>query len=327
MKILFIGDLHLRHTHLQLSKNVLNWIEKIVIEKKPDIVVNLGDTFDTHSVIRSEILCIFYDHLLRVSNILKNNLHGYYVCLLGNHDQYKPNSSEYHAFRPFSSIKNVIVVDSDMQYDGISYVPYVASRELWPETKTDIVVTHNTFIGADYGYKLADHGIETKDVNANFVISGHIHKRQTLDSKIHYAGTPYAMSASDADQVKGLTIFDTESYRFEFIESPFPMYKTIEQSTNEPIPDLDEFNYWIMTLKGPRAEIKSILESKQINDLRKRSNLIIKTESIDKIKSEKVSIFSTSISSMLDEYLEKVYKGSQDKEKIKKIILQNAGVK
>jgi hypothetical protein len=68
------------------------------------------------------------------------------------------------------------------------------------------------------------------------------------------------------------------------------------------------------------------LESKQINDLRKRSNLIIKTESIDKIKSEKISILSTSISSMLDEYLEKVYKGSQDKEKIKKIILQNAGV-
>ena len=126
MKILFIGDLHLRHTHLQLSKSVLNWIESVVIEKKPDVVVNLGDTFDTHSVIRSEILCIFYDHLIKMSNLLNN---GYYVCLLGNHDQYKPNSSEFHALKPFASIPRVVVVDSNIELDNIAYVPYVSSRE------------------------------------------------------------------------------------------------------------------------------------------------------------------------------------------------------
>jgi len=320
-KILFIGDMHLRHTHLQLSKSLLKWIENIYIEKKPDIIVNLGDTFDTHSIIRSEILCIFDEHLKKISNLMKSN--GSYICLLGNHDQYKPNSSEFHAFKPFSSIKNILIADSIKVIENITYVPYVHSRELWPQTDTSIVVTHNTFIGADYGYKKADHGIETKDINADIVISGHVHKKQILDSIINYVGTPYAMSASDADQSKGLSLFNTETFEFEFIKSPFPMYKTIEINTDEEIPDLDVFNHWIMTIKGPRAEIKNILESKHVNDLRKKCSLTIKTESIDKIKSDKVSILSKDISSMLDEYLNKVYKGSQNKDEIKKIILQN----
>lgn len=322
-KILFIGDPHLRHTHLQLSRDLLSWVEKVYEENRPDIVVNLGDTFDTHSIIRSEVLCLFNDHIYRMSKAMRNN--SYYVCLLGNHDQYKPNSSEYHAFKPFSSISNVVVADSVLQLDNITYVPYVHSRELWPETKTSIVVTHNTFIGADYGYKKADHGIETKDVHADIVISGHVHKRQVLDSKIHYVGTPYAMSATDADQIKGLTLFDTETYKFDFIDSPFPIYKTIDQATHDPLPDLDSFNHWIMTLKGPKIEIKSILESKQMNLLKKRCSLTIKTESTDRIKSDRVSILSKDISCMLDEYLNKVYKGNQDRDQLKKIILKNIG--
>jgi DNA repair exonuclease SbcCD nuclease subunit len=323
-KILFIGDLHLKHNTLLLSKEVLSWIEDMYLKHKPDIVVNLGDTFDTHAIVRSEILCIFYDHLLKMSSLMSNS---YYVCLLGNHDQYKPNSSEYHAFKPFSSINKTIIADHSIDMDGLTYVPYVGVRENWPNKTKQIVVTHNTFIGADYGYKQAEHGIETKDVDAEIVISGHIHKRQILDSKVHYVGTPYAMSASDADQIKGLSIFDTDTYKFEFIKSPFPSYKTIDQNTCEPLPELNEFDYWIMTLKGPRAEIKSILESKQLQDLRKRCNLMIKTESTDKIKSEKVSIISKDMSSILDEYLEKVYKGNQDKDKIKNVILKNAGVR
>ena len=66
MKVLFIGDPHLKIGRFDLAVSFLTWLNKLIVEQKPDLVVNLGDTFDTHAVLRSEVLNEFMNHVYQV---------------------------------------------------------------------------------------------------------------------------------------------------------------------------------------------------------------------------------------------------------------------
>jgi DNA repair exonuclease SbcCD nuclease subunit len=311
-RILFIGDPHIRHTHLSEGIALLKWVESVAEEKKPDLIVNLGDTLDTHSIIRSEVLSTVNDHVDRVRD-LKIPM----VMVLGNHDMHKPNSSRYHALEVFKGRRDLLVADTIMVVDGITYIPYLPDPSSWPRIATDIAVTHNTFIGADYGFRLADQGIPVDQVRCDLVVSGHIHKHQTIQSVL-YPGTPMSTGASDANQVKGLTIIDTNSLDREFIESPFPMWRTLDFYVNgETELNLSEKDIWTVKLIGPRAEIKAFLESKNVQAIKKTTKVIFKTEFTDSIRVAKTSISAPTPSAMVDQYVDKVYSGSLDRDLLK----------
>lgn len=317
-KILFIGDPHIRHTHLKDGVELLQWIESVAESEKPDLVVNLGDTFEEHSVIRAEVLSIVSNHLARLQAAKLP-----VIMLLGNHDMWKPNSSKYHALEVFKDRKGVTVVDETTIIDGITYVPYLPDPADWPKgVKTDIYVTHNTFIGADYGPSCAKDGIDAAQVEANLVVSGHIHKRQLLkEGLIVYPGTPSSLTASDANQVKGLMILDTDTLEMRFIDSPFPMWRTLEidlSSSNNL--QLNEKDRWIVKLIGPRAEVKSFLESKYILDLKKSVKVSFKVEFTDAIKTSRTQISAPTVYSMAEQYIDKIYSGAMDKISLKETV-------
>lgn len=316
-KILVIGDPHLKHTNLKMSINFLKWIESLVNIYKPDLVVNLGDTMPDHSVIRSEILNEFTDHLKRFSNTP-------YIIIRGNHDNFKPNDSTYHALTPFKSgYKNIYVVDKVTDLFDMTFVPFLCSNEVWPESTNKIVFTHNTFIGADFGFKLATSGIPLDVLNCDVVISGHIHKRQTLNTnttQIIYPGTPYASSASDVDQEKGVMIFDSETYDTQYIKSPFPMWEkinidlSVSMDYGDLFKTLNKNNHYVVVITGPRAEVKSLLSSKEISLVKSSFSISFKTEFTDKIKNKKKSIKSTSAASMVKDFIGNIYTGQIDKD-------------
>jgi DNA repair exonuclease SbcCD nuclease subunit len=327
-KILLIGDPHIRHTHLSEGKALLEWIEKVTEEHKPDLIVNLGDTFNDHSVIRAEVMCTVSRHLDR---LLENNIPV--IMVLGNHDMHRPNSSEYHALEVFDSKKNLTVADVVTVADGITYVPYIHEAKDWPKTSTDIIITHNTFIGADYGFKMASDGLSTEQLDCNFVASGHIHKKQVLEygslrtGRILYPGTPMCLSASDADQVKGLTILNTDDLSQTFIKSPFPMWRTLDFKVGfDSSININSTDMWIVKVIGPRAEVKALLESKEIVDLKKSAHVTFKTEFTDASKTSRVSISAPTIETMTDQYIDKVYSGSIDKDDLKSTIRHYTGI-
>ena len=103
-KILFIGDPHLKINNFEQSMSFLTWIEKVIDEVNPDIVCNLGDTFDTHAVVRSELISEFKMHVERITAKRP------YWYVLGNHDQYKPKDAKYHALQCFN-INNFTIFD------------------------------------------------------------------------------------------------------------------------------------------------------------------------------------------------------------------------
>lgn len=318
-KILFIGDCHLRINKFSLATQFLSWINQFIKDQKPDLVVNLGDALDTHAVIRSEVLNELMSHIYHTIDL------GIpYVYLKGNHDQYSPKDSKYHALLPFKNrIRDLYVVDEPVELFGISFVPFIADAAAFPKNTRSICVAHQTFLGADYGPVNALDGVDADTVSADIIISGHIHKKHIL-GKVVYVGSPYSQDASDVNQVKGISIFDTDTFEFTFHPTPMPTWRTFkyelngECSVDELHQSLQEnlnntLDHWVIEFKGPKAEIVNYVESSQYITLVKGLNIRLKTIFTDKQK-QRVSINAISMEQILSEFVNKVYTGSLNKE-------------
>ena len=314
-KILFIGDPHLKINNLEQGLNFLNWINEITELYKPDVVCNLGDTFDSHAVLRAEMLTEFKYHVEKVTKICP------YWYVLGNHDQSSPKSSKYHALQAYN-IPNLTVFDKITQLSGITIVPYVQTPADFPLKTNKIVITHNTFIGADYGFKKEEYGVDADAVSAEIIISGHIHKRQTF-GKVTYPGTPYAYNANDIDEVKGVMLFDTATYQQTFIESPFTKWKGLQLTIDQTFDieslhktlhaNLDLINKWVLTISGPKVELVKYFQSSRYVQLTADKNVILKLVSSDLDKKQKLQIKASKDSEIVSEYVSKVYAGSIDR--------------
>jgi DNA repair exonuclease SbcCD nuclease subunit len=327
-KILFVGDPHIRINRFDLALQFLSWLNKVVTEVKPDVVVNLGDTFDTHSVIRSEVLCEFMNHVNHVIN-----LNIPYVYLLGNHDCYKPSDPKYHAMKPFKDkIPNLYVVDDTQELFGMTFVPYQHNPDNFPRQTLPICVAHQTMLGADYGAIRANDGVLPSSIKGcDILISGHIHTKQRVVSaeggpEVLYVGSPFSQSAADIDQVKGVTLFDLATYAETFYPAPLPSWRRLhvvvsQHATLDHVQqmiDADVKNskdHWVIELEGPKAEIVGYLGSKQYRDSVKNVDVKVKTTFTDKEK-RKVSIEAKSMESIISDYVVKVYSGSLDKIKL-----------
>ena len=319
MTVLFIGDPHLKITRFDLAVQFLKWSAEVAIRLKPDMVVNLGDTFDTHAVVRSELLKEFRNH---VQNIVDSGITYYYT--LGNHDFYKPTSSKYHALQSMEGFhKDFIIVDKRLDVNNITFLPHFPNFKEFPLDTKEICVAHQTFLGADYGYIRPDVGVNADDVKAEIIISGHIHMRQEF-GKVIYPGTPYAQSIDDINQVKGLLLFDTASYKRKFIQSPLPMWKglkftlgdeTIDQIHSHIAQTVTKHDHWTIEITGPKAEVIAYRDSKEYAAAIKDCDVKFKPHFIDNEK-KMVTIKAVSMEHIVSEYATKVYQGTVDKQNI-----------
>lgn len=328
MKVLFIGDCHIKINRFDLGLRFLDWLNKLIEEQKPDLVVNLGDFFDTHGVLRSEITTEFMNH---VDKVLKLNIP--YVYVLGNHDCYKPSDSKYHAVKNLvNKIPNLHIIDEPTNLFGMSFVPYFYNPDEFPTNLLPVCVAHQTFFGADYGPVTAKDGVDpARLINCEIVISGHIHKRQqlapvTTGPTIHYVGSPFSQSAGDVDQVKGISIFDMDTYQETFISCPLPAWRRLSTvvSVSTSIEDVHNMveqyvsnskDHWVIELEGPKAEIVSYLSTEKYKKAIEGVDVKVKTTFTDKEK-KKVSIEAKSMESIISDYIVKVYSGSLDKKEL-----------
>lgn len=318
---MFIGDPHLRINKFSLATQFLSWVNSFIAEQKPDLVVNLGDSLDTHAVIRSEAINELMSHIYYVIDL------GIpYVYLKGNHDQYSPKDSKYHALLPFKNrIANLHVVDEPQDLFGMTFVPYLANGNDFPKQTQPICVAHQTFLGADYGPINALEGVDAETISAEIIISGHIHKKHNL-GKVVYVGSPYSQDASDANQIKGISTFDTDTFEFSFTQTPLPTWKTCkftinsENSADEVHAALvqataDRSTHYVVEITGARAEVVAYVESAKYLKLIKGLSIRLKTVFTDKERRQ-VSINAVSMEQILSEFVGKVYSGSLDKDKV-----------
>lgn len=329
-KVLFIGDMHLKINRFDLAKQFLTWINDVVVKTKPDLVVNLGDSFDTHAVIRSEIMTEFMQHVGEIVKICP------YVYVVGNHDMFRPNDSKYHALKHLKGkIDSFTIVDESIDLYGMTFVPYVHDPEMFPRQTLPICVAHQTFKGADFGDIVTKDGVDASSISgAQLIVSGHIHKKQRLATggpDVVYCGSPFSQSASDVNQIKGVSVIDTDTYAEKFVECPLPVWRgmklTIDQSFSiddlheELMSALDNKNHWVVDITGPKTETLGYLASERGKTIIAGKDVKIKTTFTDKEKRQ-VRIEAVSLSTIVTQFIDKVYSGALDKQVLKERALE-----
>lgn len=213
LRILRIGDPHVRPSNIEEVERLMGFIKQTIIGGKVNRLEILGDLFHTHAVIRLEVL-EFWDKWLQTFRDIVET-----VVIVGNHDQSGDYSSGSHALTVFKKLQNenLRIIDVPTQIGYIGYMPYFHDNEEFVReanrlhTKgTSILVCHGTFAGSQYDNGFyAPNGINPDELLFHTIISGHIHKEQIIASgKVDYPGTPKWDTASDANERKGIWLYE-----------------------------------------------------------------------------------------------------------------------
>ena len=157
----------------------------------------------------------------------------------GNHDIFHKNTNEVNSLKELlSSYSNINIIEQPeiKTYDNIRFLflPWLNGENYQPfmkwvsENDADILLGHLELAGFPmYAGVQNQHGMEA-DLFKKFkqTWSGHFHHRSSKGN-IHYLGTQYELTQSDAGDAKGFHIFDTETQTLEFQKNPYTLYETI----------------------------------------------------------------------------------------------------
>jgi len=219
LKILTVGDPHIQVSNLKDAQKLIDFTIETAINKHVPTIEFLGDLFHTHAVLRIEVVNFWEKAFKQIEEAGLGC-----IVLVGNHDQ--PGSKEkeqemnaldiFHTDSMSPNASNArIIVNKPMIISGIGYIPYMsdeqmflkASKDLYDQGATGLLVAHQTFTGAQYenGF-FSEEGIDPALVLQEQIRSGHIHKTQDL-GKCFYPGTPKWDTMADANQEKGIWIF------------------------------------------------------------------------------------------------------------------------
>lgn len=258
MKILRVGDPHVRPSNLEESERLMGFILGLALDEKVDRLEILGDLFHTHAILRLEVIDFWMKWLDTFSKSVPE-----VVVLVGNHDQSGDHKANQHALNVFSKIpwNNVFIIDTIGKMGVIGYMAFVHSKDEFVKRADQlhamgckVLVCHATFDGSKYesgiyapdGMPMLPHFIH--------VISGHIHSLQEFFNVI-YPGTARWDSISDANHAKGIWIYEHDDdgrinkrdfYTTERVCSPIFSYTWNEGEEAPTIPP------------GSRSSVKAI---------------------------------------------------------------------
>lgn len=221
MKILRVGDPHVKVSNLKDSEKLIEFIIKTAKEHQVNSVEILGDLFHTHAIKRLEVENFWiwaFDKFNQEQICL--------IVLCGNHDL--PGSKELensvnalNVFKPKTGEDCLrIIVDEPMILRGnIAYIPYMSdknkfideAKQLYDQGATKTLIAHQTFATAKYetGF-FAPEGIELDLVCQDRIISGHIHTSQEI-GKCLCVGATLWEKMSDANHPKYIWIFEHDN--------------------------------------------------------------------------------------------------------------------
>lgn len=216
-KILIIGDLHFRPKEIDLNRLLVTEVLEIIKEIKPDGVVVLGDTLDTHDVYKGSAHSLSERFFHRIRLLTK------LVVLLGNHDL-KNNqvnlTIDREADHPYTALKywdNTILVDDVTLFDinghqfcAVPYLPngcFMDAIKDVDQRKITSFFSHQLFDFPGNYEPEADKWPD--DCKMNFC--GHIHEYMMVKHNLCLVGTPTTTDfGASPDKALMLVTFNEE---------------------------------------------------------------------------------------------------------------------
>lgn len=226
MKILRVGDMHVKPNNIQESEALMMFIVYKADELKIDRLELLGDLFDTHSILRLEVL-EFWDKTF--SELLYKRPYNT-VVLVGNHDMTGSYNNTYSSLTPFKNFDGIQIVDEPHQDGLYGYLPYIHDNEKFIEEANKlaaqgatVLVAHPNYEGAVYdNNQPISNGVVPDRLSSTFrhLIGGHIHT-ETSYGRVWYLGTPRWLTKSCSNKQKGIWLCTHDDITGEMLSKEF----------------------------------------------------------------------------------------------------------
>lgn len=273
MKFILVGDPHAKDDNREETSRLFHWVGELAQKHDAEIFVK-GDLYDTHGVAKLKIQKFWHDTFMEL--VVKYSKKPY--ILSGNHDMdYECTGSWLSAHSEFAH-----VIDHEATYSiidnktKVAAIPYIRDNEKFIEIANKAaqdgfvwILCHQEFEGCQLDNRYYSPNGVKRDrlpVGVKF-ISGHIHKRQMLtspndkSSQIIYIGTPRQLTRSDIDEKKGVVLWDSQSGRFDFIDTPEDVAVPFRSYviTPENIQDIVPTSRTYVDIRGPKDFVKTQL--------------------------------------------------------------------
>ena len=206
MRFLFIGDVHIKTDNAEEIEILMKEIDRICSSQKYDYIIVGGDIMHYHERLFTQCLNKSLNFLKKLSQI------SYTYVLVGNHD-YINNSeflTENHWMNSMKNVENLKIVDKVIEEKDFILCPYVYPGRFIEALETldslkygrwmnkKIIFAHQEFKGCKMGAIVSVEGDQWNS-EYPFVISGHIHDNQKINSNIYYPGSPLQHSFGDSE--------------------------------------------------------------------------------------------------------------------------------
>ncbi len=241
MKICFITDQHigcrknskLLHDYFKLFYDNVFFptLERLGITT----IIDMGDTFDKRRDI--DFLALSWAKENYYDKLHKMNIKVH--TIVGNHTAYFKNTNKINSVDLLLSGYDNVTVYSDpteVNVEGLDilFIPWINTENEESVYKAvrgssaRLAVAHlelNGFV-AHRGHVMEDSRDPDPFFKFEKVFSGHYHTRSD-NGKIFYLGNPYEIYFNDVDDVRGFTIFDTETLEHEHVNNPYKLHYQI----------------------------------------------------------------------------------------------------
>jgi len=221
-----VGDPHVKIGNLKESESLMGFVLSEALRLKVDRLEILGDLFDTHALVRLEILEFWQRWLTAFSEQPFKT-----IALVGNHDVPGDYSSQYSALHPFLLIGgNLKIVYKPYLNGKYGYLPYIHNNNDFIEQANElanqgatVLVSHPNFEGAVYDNGVGILGAVSPDLLSHgllHLIGGHIHTFLEL-GRVLYIGTPRWLTKSCSNKKKGIWLFNHDDQTGSIISKEF----------------------------------------------------------------------------------------------------------
>jgi DNA repair exonuclease SbcCD nuclease subunit len=275
-KVLAIGDPHFKTDNGEQVSVFVDRLVELIKTEDPDLCVILGDVLHTHERLNTIPFNSACEFIKRVSDLAPT-----YV-LVGNHDQI--NNQQFlntnHWMNPLKEWDNVTIVDTvvskQMGDNTFYFVPYVPTGRFNEALDTadgwrdaSCIFAHQEFFGCKMGAIVSVDGDKWPEINP-YVVSGHIHSRQTIQPNLFYPGSAmqHAFGESEKNVIPIFT-FTQDGFEKREVDLKLPRKKTIYMD----VQDIDEFvtpeteDTLKLTLSGSYDQFKIFKKTKKFKSL------------------------------------------------------------